>query len=359
MTGKRDPDGGGAVARRRAPDQILEDILVELRSVKQTDLPSDEMLPLDYPITAAAGELYVEIENQFGWCYIPNCPRDVTIYTGVRGSLFGSFPAGAPINFKIPRVSSLTIIYGAGAAAGTLSIWLSARAIEVNAGFFSPGSGSLSFGKIEDTPHVSGDVGIEMLGVRNSTSSPTVLTSNDGDFSPIATGVYGQVAVSYMPGTLTDGVLTTINAWLDPAGVSRLMATGPALFNGTSYDKQRANVDGTALASLLRTATAISADITNHNSRGVAVWLNVTAASGTGGLTVQIEEKDPVSASYKQPHANPTAILATGLNLYLFYPGINNAGNNFSIVLPRIFAIQVQHGDASNYTYSVGYSLIV
>lgn len=145
-----------------------------------------------------------------------------------------------------------------------------------------------------------------------------------------------------------------------------LIGVTPQFYNGATLDFQRANLEGTALASAARTATTNSADITNHNSLGVLVFLNVTVASGTGGLQVRVTGKDPVSGNYSFLNGTPTAVTAVSNNVpptYLFYPGVNttavgSVAQATSSILPRTFRITVSHGDATSYTYSVGYALI-
>lgn len=121
------------------------------------------------------------------------------------------------------------------------------------------------------------------------------------------------------------------------------------------------NLDGELLAQASRTASTAGPDQTNANSRGVLLYLDVTAASGTGGLTVQVQGKDPSSGKYKTLNANPTAVTAIGTTAYMLYPGASTTGQvqqATSQVLPRTWRVNVSHGDASSYTYSVGYSLI-
>lgn len=57
----------------------------------------------------------------------------------------------------------------------------------------TPGTSATNLGKAEDAVHTSGDVGVMALGVRND--AQTVLTSNDGDYSPIATDASGNIRV--------------------------------------------------------------------------------------------------------------------------------------------------------------------
>lgn len=138
----------------------------------------------------------------------------------------------------------------------------------------------------------------------------------------------------------------------------------PFLFNGSSLDRQRNNIEGTVLASAARTAQTSSADQTNHNARGVICVVETTAASGTGGLTLIIQGKDPVSGSYYSLFAAAAAITAIGTNAYAIYPGIATAAvlgykGGANLILPRTWRIVVNVGDASSYTYSVSYSYVL
>ena len=174
-----------------------------------------------------------------------------------------------------------------------------------------------------------------------------------------------QVCSVLQAGAQTDAVNITPGLWQDFFDSARGAIVCGYLFNGTTtYDRPRNNMDQTALASAARTATTSSADITNYNGRGVMVFLNVTAASGTGGLTLTIQAKDPVSGNYFNLNANPSAVTSTGNGtVYIVYPSTLTAAGNVTqstqAVLPRTFRITVTHGDASSYTYSVGASIIL
>lgn len=94
---------------------------------------------------------------------------------------------------------------------------------------------------------------------------------------------------------------------------------------------------------------------------GILVVLDVTAASGTGGLTLRINAHDQASSQAVPLNAAPTAVTAIGTTSYALYPfgavagGVTQATEFY---LPRQFSITVTHGDSSNYTYSVGYCLL-
>lgn len=145
---------------------------------------------------------------------------------------------------------------------------------------------------------------------------------------------------------------------LTPAQVG-LTALG--LFNESTVDRQRGNTQGSLLASAARTAVTNSALQTNYNARGVMVILNVTAASGSGGLQVVIVGQ-PAGSGYAL-NATPTPVTTTGLFVYELYPGIGAASGGVtqrtSGTLPRTWFVQVQVGNATSYTYQLDYALIV
>ena len=121
------------------------------------------------------------------------------------------------------------------------------------------------------------------------------------------------------------------------------------------------NAEGTLLASAARTSTTTSPNMTNKNAKGILVSLNVTVASGTGGLQVVIRGHDPVTGTVYWLNALPVAVVATGINVYEVCPAVNTAASGVkqrtSGELPRTWSVSVIHGDSSSYTYSVGYSL--
>jgi hypothetical protein len=126
----------------------------------------------------------------------------------------------------------------------------------------------------------------------------------------------------------------------------------------------RLNQEGTLLASAARTAGSVSPIQTNYNARGVVVFINVTAASGTGGLKPYVTGIDPISGSPVSLHTWPTAITATGLYIIVLYPASTMVATTsvkavISLVLPRRWGVNVNADDASSYTYSLSYALIL
>jgi hypothetical protein len=133
----------------------------------------------------------------------------------------------------------------------------------------------------------------------------------------------------------------------------------PFLFNETTFDRQRGNTAFVLAASLLRTATLTLGALTNFNARGIKVTIDVTAASGTGGVTAAIQVNDPASGKWITLLSSVNILAVSTVTLTL-YPGIAAVANvSANDVLARTYRVVVTHGDASNYTYSLGANLIV
>lgn len=180
-------------------------------------------------------------------------------------------------------------------------------------------------------------------------------TGGSGIIAVVPTHYNGSV---YKVAASAPGVGDNASALVQPNSV-------PYLYNETTYDRGRGNTQGTLLASAARTAQTSSPTQTNYNARGVVVFLNVTAASGTGGLQPVMQGLDPVSGNGFSLNATPTAVITTGTFAYVWYPGAVLPGGGTSIAqvlsapVPRTWAVTIVVGNATSYTYSLGYSLIL
>lgn len=126
------------------------------------------------------------------------------------------------------------------------------------------------------------------------------------------------------------------------------------VYNGTTWDRRRNNTEGTLLASAARTASGNSADLTVHNSSKLAVYLDVTAASGTSPtLDVTVKAKDPVSGKY---FTIGTFAQKTGVASEAIFIG-GGADVEFAV---RTYRIEyVIAGTSPSFTFSVGASMSV
>ena len=111
------------------------------------------------------------------------------------------------------------------------------------------------------------------------------------------------------------------------------------------------------LASAARTASTACAQQADSIQQFVRLYLNVTAASGTGGLQPQIRGYDKISGSAVAITTGGAAIQATGLYVYELVSSANAAAGAVKESLARFLPVQwdvnVVHGDGSSYTYSL------
>lgn len=135
-----------------------------------------------------------------------------------------------------------------------------------------------------------------------------------------------------------------------------------SIYNGTTWDKQRSNVDlGTVLTQTAASAGTTSADQTNYNGVCAVVPVNISAISGTGPtLTVTVQGKDSVSGNYYTLLAS-AALTTTGETVLTVCPGATVAANTAaSAPLPRTWRIStVIAGTGPSVTYTVGANTLV
>ncbi len=125
-----------------------------------------------------------------------------------------------------------------------------------------------------------------------------------------------------------------------------------------------ANNDVTVIASAARTATVNSEDQENRGARGVRLFLNVSAASGTTPtLDVKVQVKDPISDAFIDlpgaAFAQKTS--ASGLDELTIYPGVTVAANR-AVSQPlsqRWRVVATIGGTTPSFTFSVAACYIV
>jgi len=204
---------------------------------------------------------------------------------------------------------------------------------------------------------------LKVGGVYSAGSQPTLTIGQRGDIQLDING--SQVGTSRTTGsTLADGfsnasvpLPTGITSSGGAAVVSNRVLQ--MMFNGTSWDRERGNMDGTAFASAARTATPTPFDAVNYNARGLHLVIDVTAVAATPSVVFTLQGQDVVSGKFYTILAS-AAITGTGTTVLRVYPGLTAAANLVaSDILPRTWRVIATHGDADSITYSVGYSLIL
>ena len=116
------------------------------------------------------------------------------------------------------------------------------------------------------------------------------------------------------------------------------------------------------LPSLARTVATASKQVTDPMMQCARFYLNITAASGTGGLTLQLRGYDKASGAAVVLDAN-SAIITTGLfafEVMAFARTGAPAGVKASLgcLLPYTWDVNIAVGDASSYTYSLSVELM-
>ena len=135
------------------------------------------------------------------------------------------------------------------------------------------------------------------------------------------------------------------------------------VYNDTTWDRERSNINGTALADATRTTgTADSGDIINYVARGAQIVLNYS--TGTANMVLRVLGKDALSSAY-YTLMSTGSISATGAVMFEIYPGVSAGGattpatgGSRSDVLPRTWRVTVLPSGSVTAAYSVGYSLI-
>ena len=121
----------------------------------------------------------------------------------------------------------------------------------------------------------------------------------------------------------------------------------------------------TSLASAARTTTTSGANIDIETAKGAIFFLNVTAASGTGGLHIAVGTVFPDNNTQTLIYT-PVAITTVGRHYVIVYPGGGIFGTTtgrtsiaeYSARIPPRIRPSIQPDDASSYTYSLDYQLL-
>lgn len=193
--------------------------------------------------------------------------------------------------------------------------------------------------------------GLAWLFVAAAGQTITVGTATETDTAP-SIGIIG-------PQTITVGTATEVDE-----ARSIVLAGGGAGYHWLRRRRSMTELKKSYFALLpseARTTAYQSRILEADVEAGVMVFLDVTSASGTGGLTVRINAHDQVSGNAVALNTAPTAITATGTYTYALYPFGAISGNvtqATSAYLPRLFSVSVSVGNSSSYTYSLGYCLL-
>lgn len=131
---------------------------------------------------------------------------------------------------------------------------------------------------------------------------------------------------------------------------------------GTDLSNSRQHRQITLFESAARTESVNTADFNNPTARGIILFLNITAASGSAPtLDLKIQDRDHVSGEYTDiPGASFAQKNTTGNFALVVYPGITDSSNAaVSMVVPRTFRIVCEISDGASFTFSLGGELLI
>lgn len=196
------------------------------------------------------------------------------------------------------------------------------------------------------------------VGCFASSGGPTAVVSTDR--ANVWCGLNGNLAVTYGPraAAADANANSTHTAVVATDGVAAFLGVYPYVFNGTTWDRPRGNIDTAALINAAGATTSqTGADQTNYNGRGLQVVLDMTVV-GTGSVTLTIQGKDAASGKYYTLLAG-AAVVTNSTNLYTVYPGAPTTANaSASLPLPRVWRVITTANNANATTYTVGASVI-
>lgn len=300
--------------------------------------------PIDSELPAAAA-----LADAAATPTVPAVGAFTMVYNGATWDMLrGSAALGVTVNSELPAAAALT---------------------DADANPTVPGVGSYLMGwdpinstwrrfpvYREDDGHVSGHPGLFILGVRNDGNS--VLAGTDLDYSPVRVSPRGDVVIAPEMIAQTDGSSNAAGALNSASNATVALASNGFTFNGSTWDRQRNNMDAVLLASAARTITTASADQTNYNGSGVIVVLDMSVI-GTGSVTLTIQGKDSISGNYYTLLAG-AAVVGNSTNAYTVYPAAPATANvSANAPLPRTWRINVVANNANSATYSVSASVIL
>lgn len=124
------------------------------------------------------------------------------------------------------------------------------------------------------------------------------------------------------------------------------------------------HVQRSLLPSAARTATVACPVQNEVTARAIRLYLNITVASGSGGLQPVIRGYDKISGATVSLSTGGTAIVATGCYCYEMGLGLLSTAKQGNIEecqnrpVPVQWDVNVVAGDASSYTYSLSVEVL-
>jgi len=129
--------------------------------------------------------------------------------------------------------------------------------------------------------------------------------------------------------------------------------------DGTKIQAMQGNISGVLLTSAARTISTVTPDQINLNFKGVTLFLDITAVTGSPSLLLYVQRKNPATGTYVSVLTS-TIMSTTGLREFMVGPGITvTANQSVNMFLPRDWRVLVYPQTADSVTYSLSYAMHV
>lgn len=226
-----------------------------------------------------------------------------------------------------------------------------------------PGTGATNLGKAEDAPHTSGDVGVEMLAVYQST--PTQLAGTSGDYSVLSTDANGALYenMAYKLDSTNDSVTASnltgnvASGGTDSGSPVKVGAvynsTKPTFTNAQRGDLQIGTRGSLAVSLFATDTTSAPVGVTGNavpaaimyagmSNGGNSVGLStIPNADGTGNSQVLLTAAASWNgSSYDRPRGNVTgAVVAAGTTSTQSNQALTTFNNTKLLIVVNVSAV--------------------
>lgn len=220
------------------------------------------------------------------------------------GSLTVDAPVATPVNVQVGNGTLTTSVRDTGASDS-----LNVAVVDAS------GNQVTSFGGTqyaEDTPHVTGDFGLQFLAVRNQTD--TIFAGADGDYSPVSVNARGVVFVGLnaTSSALTDDTTNGPTVAVDHLGSAKLYSPSlDYLYDGATWDRKRSTSIGNNVASTGIGADAPYGQYLGNATQPVITTGNYAAAQLDPAGNLRTAPQRPTATDILYGYASATADVAS------------------------------------------------
>ena len=139
-------------------------------------------------------------------------------------------------------------------------------------------------GKAEDDPHTSGDVGIQMLGVRRDVA--TAVTGSVGDYSSLIVTQHGYLGVAIASTGSVGDAISAARFPYDIGGGQFPLSVSTSVFNGSTWDRLRTPIIFKTVSATATGSTAAWTPAGGKKFRLMRFKVQVTANATLAGAAV-------------------------------------------------------------------------